>query len=100
MGDEHREEQYMTNPQDKILLDYNASLLDHSAFSDDNTSTAYPHNASSSLKNPKIATYELSYGKGKVISLGIYSDDLINNYRFNKFLDSLLFKYLLKTNKD
>jgi hypothetical protein len=62
-GYEHREEQYMTNPQDKILLDYNASLLDHNDFSANNTANAYPHNASSSLKNPKIATYELSYGK-------------------------------------
>ena len=44
----------------------------------------------------KIATYELDYGKGKVISLGIYADDIIKNYRFNKFLDSLLLKYTLK----
>lgn len=66
-GYEHREEQYMTNPQDKILLDYNASLLGHNDFSTANTAMAYPHNASSSLKNLKIATYELSYGTGKVI---------------------------------
>jgi hypothetical protein len=46
-----------------ILLDYNASLIDHNDFSADNTATAYPHNTSSSLKNPKITTYELSYGK-------------------------------------
>jgi hypothetical protein len=68
VGDEHREEQYMTNPQDKILLDYNASLLDHNDLSANNTATPYPHNASSSLKNPKIATCEqLRQRKGNII---------------------------------
>jgi hypothetical protein len=67
-GDEHREEQYMTNQKDKILLDYNASLLDHNDLSANNTATPYPHNASSSLKNPKIATCEqLRQRKGNII---------------------------------
>jgi hypothetical protein len=73
----HHEEQYVTNPNDVILLNYHAST---------------------SVKQPKmadllIATYELNYKKGKVIALGIYSDDIITNPKFNKYFDSLLVKY-------
>jgi hypothetical protein len=31
-----------------------------------------------------IATYELSYQKGKVIAFGIYADDIITNNKFDK----------------
>lgn len=73
----HHEEQYVTNPDDQILLNYQAST---------------------SLKLPKkgdivIATYKLSYKKGKVIAIGIYSDDIITNLKFNKYFDTLLVKY-------
>ena len=70
----HHEEQYMTNTNDKILMNYNASLIN------------YPIH---SLK-PVISTYELSYQKGKVIVLGIYSDDIIANNKFSRYFDSLL----------
>ena len=63
----------MTNPNDIILLDYNAT--------DYNYKTDVKH---------LIATYEL---KGKVIALGIYSDDIITNGKFDRFLDSLLLQY-------
>lgn len=58
------------------MLDYNASLP-------------------SSLQPAKyvIATYELNYQKGKVIALGLYSDDIIANGKFDRFLDSLLLQY-------
>jgi hypothetical protein len=39
---------------------------------------------------PTIATYELNYQKGKVVGLGIFSDDVIDNTTFNKFFDNLL----------
>ena len=70
----HHEEQYLTNPNDLILLNYHAST---------------------SIKQPKIgaATYKLNYHKGKVLALGIYSDDIITNSKFNKYFDSLLVKY-------
>jgi hypothetical protein len=70
------EEQYITNPNDIILLDYNASLP-------------------SSLQPAKyvVATYELNYQKGKVIDLGLYSDDIIANGKFDRYLDSLLLQY-------
>jgi hypothetical protein len=52
------------------MLDYNASLP-------------------SSLQPAKyvIATYELNYQKGKVIALGLYSDDIIANGKFDRSLD-------------
>lgn len=71
---QHHEEQYVTNSNDKILMNYNASLL---------------HN---SLR-PVIATYELNYQKGRVISLGIYSDDVITNQKFERYFDNLLLQY-------
>ncbi|HET7283089.1 MAG TPA: N,N-dimethylformamidase beta subunit family domain-containing protein, partial [Nitrososphaeraceae archaeon] len=106
---QHREEQYMTNPKDKILLDYNASVIGPHSTDDidttNNSTMAYHSNVTNAppqnnnnnkTTKMEIATYELDYGKGKVIALGIYADDIIINYRFNKFLDSLLLRYSLK----
>lgn len=77
----HHEEQYLTNPKDIILLNYNATNLNYKP-----------------IPNIVVATYELKYGKGKVISLGIYSDDIINHDSFDRFFDNLFVKYVL-TNK-
>jgi hypothetical protein len=74
---QHHEEQYITNPKDKILMDYNASLLN------------YPI----PLVKPVIATYELNFQKGKVISLGIYSDDIIANHNFDEYFNRLFLQY-------
>jgi hypothetical protein len=74
----HHEEQYITNPHDIILMNYNASLSDPIQ------------------TRPVIATYELNYQKGRVIALGIYSDDIISNGRFDRFFDSLLLQYASK----
>ena len=76
----HHEEQYITNHNDKILMNYNASLL---------------HYPIPSLR-PIIATYELNYQKGKVISLGIYADDIMTNERFDKYLDNLVLQYSVR----
>src|SRR5215472_2202027 len=73
----HHEEQYITNHKDKILMNYNASLI---------------HYPIPSLR-PIIATYELNYQKGRVISLGIYSDDVITNESFDKYLGKLVSQY-------
>jgi hypothetical protein len=78
----HHEENYVTNPNDIILLDYNAT--------DKNNATDY--NYKTDIRHV-IATYELNYGRGKVIALGIYSDDIIANGKFDRFLDSLLLQY-------
>jgi hypothetical protein len=77
----HREEQYITNANDTIFLNYNASVL--------SPNPKIVKNATSAHAN-MIATYELSYKKGKVIGLGIYSDVVINNRYFLVFLDHLL----------
>jgi N,N-dimethylformamidase beta subunit-like, C-terminal len=74
------EEQYVTNPNDIILLDYNASL---------------PKNYLLPVKHV-VATYELNYQRGKVIAIGIYSDDIIANGKFDRYLDSLLLQYSLR----
>jgi hypothetical protein len=42
---------------------------------------------------PVIATYELNYQKGKVISFGIYSDDIITNKKFVHYFDNLVLHY-------
>ena len=71
-GYTHHEEQYLSNPKDVILLNYHASS--------DPTHT--------------IATYELNYGKGKSVVVGLYSDDIIHNKKFIRFFDSLLLRQL------
>ena len=66
---------YLTNPNDIVLLNYHAST------------------SIKQMVRPLIATYELNYQRGKVIALGIYSDDIIANPKFNEYFDSLLVKY-------
>jgi len=74
----HHEENYITNPSDIILLNYPVSNF-----------------VTDLTKKIVVATYELNYNKGKVIALGLYSDDIINKGVFDRFLDSLLVKYAL-----
>jgi hypothetical protein len=80
-GYNHREEQYVTNANDTILLNYNASLL--------NLNPKLVKNATSAHAD-MIATYELNYKKGRVIGLGMYSDDIIDHRNFLVFFDHLL----------
>jgi N,N-dimethylformamidase beta subunit-like, C-terminal len=72
----HNEEQYITNPDVTVLLDYNATVLEERYQFD-----------------PRIATYKLDYNKGMVIALGLYSEDILSNSRFQRFFDSLLLEY-------
>jgi hypothetical protein len=66
------EEQYITNPNVNILIDYEAQ----------------------SMYNILIAAYELDYKKGKVISFGIFGDDIIHNKEFIRFFDQLFFSHV------
>jgi hypothetical protein len=78
-GITHVEEHYITNPKAKILLDYNVTINrpDPGQF--------------------VIATYEIEYKKGKVITLGIWTvNKLFENDRFLRFFDSLLYQYALR----
>ena len=94
----------MSNPKGKILLDYNASVISPENISSvDNDSNnniltyrGEPNDSSENeITKVKIATYELDFGKGKVVSLGLYADDIIDDDKFNKFLDSVLFRYAI-----
>jgi hypothetical protein len=80
------EEQYTTNPKDVILLNYNATI---------------PGNISRDISNKTgsivVATYELNYLKGKVIAIGLYSDDIITNGSFDRYMDNLVLQYAART---
>jgi hypothetical protein len=44
-----------------------------------------------------IATYELKYGKGIKITIGIYSDGILQNKEFDRFFDGLIVKYAINS---
>lgn len=78
-GEGGGEEQYYdkTNPNIKIILDYNSS------------DARYP-----------IATYELKYGKGNVIVIGLAAEDILDPclepcHKFYSFIDGLFIKHAL-----
>jgi N,N-dimethylformamidase beta subunit-like protein len=75
------EEQYITNPKDIVLLNYNATLP--------------PSN--NTTGSVVVATYELNYLKGRVIAIGLYSDDIIVNGAFDRYFDSLILQYAVRT---
>jgi hypothetical protein len=67
----HFEENYVNNPRAKILIDYGAVAPKNSRHS-----------------GLIVASYELSYDKGKVIMTGLFGQKLISNKSFLKMLDS------------
>ena len=73
------EEQYITNSNDKILLNFEPV----------ESSTVPPKSKVS------IAAYSLDYGKGHVISFGIYSDDVMKNAIFDRFFYNIIINSLL-----
>ncbi len=64
----HHEEQYLTNPNAKILIDYQAV----------------------SQYNFLIAAYELKYGLGKVVSFGIFADDVFEDNNLLSFYEDII----------
>ena len=66
----HHEENYLTNPNSRILIDYQAQ----------------------SEFNYLIAAYELQYGLGKVIGLGIFGSDIVRDGNFFQFYRDILFR--------
>ncbi|HEY6537200.1 MAG TPA: N,N-dimethylformamidase beta subunit family domain-containing protein [Candidatus Nitrosocosmicus sp.] len=71
------EENYITNPKDVVLINYNPVTL-----------------PSAPKSNVAIGMYELNYGKGKVIAFGIYSDDVIQNANLNKIFTKIFEYYV------
>jgi len=78
----HHEEQYLTNKKDLTLMNYDADFM--------------PERYHPPIAKPEIATYQLNYQKGKVIVLGLYSDDIMSNAKFDKFFDRLLLQDALR----
>lgn len=72
----HFEENYLNNPKASILLNYGARFREE-----------YPNE---SHRNSIIATYEMNYGRGKVIMIGIYSQLLGDNKVYLKFFDNTI----------
>ena len=68
----HAEEQYVTNPNAKILIDYKAS------------------NLTEEYRNATVATYMMNYGEGKVINLGIWGHRLVDNEEFVNYFDKVI----------
>jgi hypothetical protein len=47
--------------------------------------------------NIVVATYGLNYLKGKVIALGLYSDEIMTNGSFDRYFDNLILHYAFRT---
>lgn len=74
----HSEEQYITNPNARVIVDYNATVDNASLYGSDKM---------------VIATYYLDYQMGRSIVLGIYGEQVADNEAFQKFFVSLLTDY-------
>jgi plastocyanin len=72
------EENYVSNQNATVLYDYGAQIPE--SILSINNATTYP----------KIATYELNYGRGKVIMLGLYSQNMAGNEAFMDFFDRII----------
>jgi hypothetical protein len=68
----HSEEQYVTNPNAVILINYQAY----------NLTEEYP--------GATVATYMMSSGKGKIINLGIWGHTLTDNSNFINYFDNII----------
>ena len=77
----HTEEQYVTNPEAKILIDYHAY---------DIPGRLYQH--------ATIATYHMNYGKGKIINLGIWGHVVEDNKTFLNYFDNVIMPLALGPN--
>ena len=73
----HFQENFVNNPKDKILIDYGAVIPRDNPFF-----------------GSTVASYELDFGKGKVVMVGLYGQNLVDNHAFQRFLDILILHYL------
>ena len=69
----HTEEQYVTNPQAKILINYHAYNITSDYF-----------------RNATIATYQMDYQAGKIINLGIWGHVVEYNKAFLNYFDNVI----------
>ena len=79
----HFEEQFVNNPKDQIVTNYGIKFpkdyLQYEVFPPDKQNG-----------NITIATYTLSYGAGRVIMIGLYGQNLVDNKPFINFFDKLI----------
>jgi hypothetical protein len=87
----HFEENALINSDARVLYDYGAS------FSADNANPLIIalQNWLDTNKSPRVATYEMSYGKGKIIMLGIFGQNLVNNTAFLNFFDNIILMHAI-----
>lgn len=67
------EEQILTNSHDVIILNYKAEP-----------------NIKKTFHIGTIASYELRYYQGRVLVIGIFSDDIVDNNKFSQFFDNVI----------
>ena len=70
----HFEENYITNPNVTVLLDYDVEFGE-----------GYPYPGH---KDAKIGTYQMDYGNGKILMVGIYGQNMAKNKEFLRFFDN------------
>ncbi|HET7283207.1 MAG TPA: hypothetical protein VFI70_00845, partial [Nitrososphaeraceae archaeon] len=75
------EEQYVTNPEAKIMIDYQAYNI-----------------PGKSYQHAKVATYQMNYAKGKIINLGIWGHIVEDNKAFLNYFDNVIIPLALCPN--
>ena len=99
----HFEENYVSNSKAKILLDYKAKFQQVASTPDKN-----PWVIGGLLKNQsnpevtfdkekRIVTYELPSGTGKVISMGLYSQNIESNSALLNYFEKIILPRALNT---
>jgi hypothetical protein len=84
----HFEEQFMNNPNNDVIIDYDVRFPKDYLDLEDQLPIK-------SVEDIDVATYKLNYGKGKVIMMGIYGQNLADNEKFLKFFDNVIVPELL-----
>jgi Bacterial Ig domain len=88
-GYAHFEENELLNSNAKVLIDYGAKFKLESADNPLIIGGLLKPDEYSDL-GKRVATYELQSGNGKVIMLGIYGQNLVNNTAFSDFFDKIV----------
>lgn len=83
----HFEQNYVTNPEAKILYDFGFTV-------GENYESAAWH------RNETVAAYELEYGGGKTVALGIYGERMADNTKFLDFFGDIVLMQALGNQYD
>jgi hypothetical protein len=81
----HSEEQIVTNPNDKIIFDF--GVIEDVSYEIDKDNNKIRDNIQHFPDFGKVAAYEMTSGKGKVINIGIFAHKLEDNEAFLDFYD-------------